>query len=139
MTLEQTMTALVTLEEQALAGQLNVYRWWQPNIVLPAVWHWLSPGDTRTPDTCSVQDLVRIDVTIGVDPRVHAGHDMVALERAMETVRVALDAELYSRRPLGLQHARRLGMRTQIEDIAGLGVLSIVLPIEARLEHTHQP
>lgn len=144
MSLAAVMDALVALEETAVGSAaptpiLNVYRWWQPNMSLPAVWHWLSPGRTEHESLCTIEDLLNIDVVVGVDPRRHAGKDMVALEEALEAIREPLDSSLYSRSPLGGvtggQRAKRNGMRTQIETVSQLGVLCLVLPIEVRIAH----
>lgn len=136
------MDALVAVEDLAVGSGaetpiLNVRRWWEPQIPLPAVWHWLSPGDTERPDLCTVWDLLRVDVMVGVDPAVNAGRDMVELEDAAEQVREAVDAALYARAPLGgaVEWARRVGMRTQIQQFGQLGVLCIVLPVELRLSN----
>lgn len=136
------MDALVEAEAAAVGAEgadpiLNVKRWWEPQHPLPVLCHWMSPGETNRPDLCTVEDLIRIDVMVAVDPRANAGRDMVELESAAVKVRDILDRELYSRVPLDgtVEWARRLGMRTQIQEFGQLGVLCMVFPVELRVSH----
>lgn len=140
MSLTAVMDALVNAEEAALTGRLNMSRWWPPN-TLPALWHWLPPSEVSQKDMCHLIEQLRVDVFVATDPRVHAGHDMVALEGLVEVTQGLLITQLYAARPLGgaAQSARWLGTRDEVVQFGDVGALCKVLTIEAAVEHVITP
>lgn len=139
--------ALDSLEALANAVQtppaileLNVYRWWEPNMRMPAVWHWLTPSGTRYPDTCKVADDVRLTVSIGVRPTASTGEDAQRLEQYADAYVPALDTALNDPRTFGgpqLKRARRVGLGPMVsEKLGDSTVLAIEIPLELTLEHT---
>src|ERR1700755_3596626 len=82
----------------AIHPSLTVYRWWRPDVPLPAVYHWLTPGDVETPELplCRMRIRERITVTIAVDPMAVAGEgDMLELEAYHDLALPIYAAELY--------------------------------------------
>jgi hypothetical protein len=139
--LKATIDALSAL----LAGvhpSLNVYRWWRPDMALPAVWLWMTPGDVRTDGVpvCRTVDVLRITVSVGVDPTAVAGEgDMLEIEAYVDLVLQVLDPELYGRHPLGQRLARRRGFQTVADRLGDASILALELPIEVELHHDVQP
>lgn len=139
--LAATIDRLVELEA-TVHPTLNVYRWWRPDMALPAVWNWLTPGDVRTDGVpvCRTVDTLRITASIGVDPTAVAGEgDLLELEAYVDLALVVLDRELYSRRPLGQRLARRRGFQTVADRLGDASILTLELPMEIELHHDLTP
>ena len=121
-----------------MGGRLHVYKWWRPDMQLPALWNWMTPGDvdaTGVP-ACKTIDTLRITISIGIDPTAVPGEgDMLELSVYYDLARPILDAELYSRRPLGQRNARRKGAQTVADAIGTAQVLALELPIEIDLHN----
>lgn len=139
--LQDTMTRLWALE-QTVHPTLNVYRWWRPDMQLPALYNWLTPGDVRADGVpvCKTVDTLRLTVIIAVDPTAVPGEgDLLELSAYYDLIRPLLDAELYSRHPLGQRLARRRGAQTVADDLGGAAILTLELPIEVELHNPVQP
>lgn len=118
---------------------LHVYRWWRPDMALPAIWHWMTPGEVTAQGApaCRVDDLLRITVSIGVDPTAVAGAgDMLEVEEYADLARDAYNAALYARNPLDQRNARRRGMQTVADTLGDASILILELPLEVEL---HRP
>lgn len=117
----------------------NVYRWWEPNMRLPALWHWLTPSSTSSPDTCTVQDAVRVTVSIGVRPSANTGEDAERLEEYADAYVPAIDSALAAARTFGgpqLRRASRTGLGPMVsEKLGDATILAIEIPLELVLEH----
>lgn len=138
---ESLMDELVALEG-TFHPTLNVYRWWRPDMALPAVWNWLTPGDVEPVGVpaCKVRDLMRITVSIGVDPTAVMGEgDMLELEAYADLATPLLNAAIYERNPLGVREAHRRGGQTVADELAGVPILALELPIEVYLDRVVQP
>lgn len=136
--LKSTMDALEQLAT-TIHESLNVYRWWRPDMALPALWHWMTPGDVEAvgAPACRVDDLLRITVTIGVDPQAVAGAgEMLELEEYVDLARDVYNAALYARNPLGQREAKRRGMQTVSDRLGDASILCLELPLEVKL---HRP
>lgn len=130
--------------EATVHPSLNVYRWWRPDITLPALYNWLTPGTTETPPTsaCRVRDVARIAVSIAIDPTIVAGEgDMLELEAYLDAAVAVLDPVLFGRNPLGVREAYRRGfqMVDGTELFGGVPVLILEIPLEVYLEHNIDP
>lgn len=144
--LASTMARLWTLETaiqaaaQELGGTLHIYRWWRPDMELPALWNWLTPGDVKAEGlvpSCRTVDVLRITVSIGVNPTAVPGEgDMADLAVYFDLARPILDAELYSRHPLGQRLARRRGAQTVVDQVGAAQIIALELPIEVDLHNS---
>jgi len=134
--LKTTIDRLVELES-TIHPTLHVYRWWRPDMALPAIWNWLTPGDVERPDNCRVRDLLRITVTIGVDPTAIAGEgDMLELEVYADLALPVFDAAIYGPDPLGQRQSRRRGFQTVTDRLGDAPILCLELPLEVNLDRT---
>lgn len=127
--------------EATIHPTLNVYRWWRADMALPALWNWLTPGDVRTDGVpvCRTVDTLRLTITLAVDPTAVAGEgDMEELAVYFDLARPILDAELYSRYPLGQRLARRRGAQTVADRLGDASILCLELPIEVELHNAVQ-
>lgn len=139
--LKATMDALVGVAV-AYHSTLTVYRWWRPDMQLPAVWHWLTPGDVEAAGvpTCKVIDTLRVTQTIAVDPTAIAGEgDMLELEAYADLALPLLDAAIYAPEPLGQRNARRRGFQTVADELGGASILCLELPLEVELHRPVNP
>jgi hypothetical protein len=131
--------------ETQIHPTLAVYRWWRSDMKLPAVWNWLTPGDVESAGTqgangCRISDLLRITVSIGIDPSAIAGMgDMLELEEYFELALDVLDAELYGRNPLGQRRASRRGAQTVADRLGDASILVLECPLEVYLDRTVIP
>lgn len=135
--LQDAMSRLWALEA-TVHPSLNVYRWWRPDMALPALYNWLTPGAVRSDGvpTCKTVDTLRVTVIIAVDPTAVQGEgDMLDLSAYFDLIVPTLDGELYSRYPLGQRLARRLGAQTVADELGDAAVLTLELPIEVELHH----
>jgi len=108
---------------------------------LPAVWLWMTPGDVRTDGVpvCRTVDVLRITVSVGVDPTAVPGEgDLLEIEEYVDLILPVLDAELYGRHPLGQRHAQRRGFQTVADRLGDASILALELPIEVELHHDVQ-
>lgn len=139
---ELALVELAIVDAVAARGAtLNAYRWWRPDMSLPALWNWISPDtDTARPDNCNVEDTLRIAVTIGVDPQAVAGEgDLLELEEYGDLALPIIDGAVYGSRPLGQRMARRRGFRT-VSDVLGDTVfLALEFPLEVELRRSTRP
>lgn len=118
----------------------NVYRWWEPNMRMPAVWCWLRPSGTDRPDTCTVRDSLQIVVSIGVLPGADTGEDAQSLEAYADAYVPALDAALNTSGFGGLHLARRTGLGPMAsEKLGDTTVLAMEIPLELVTTHTLSP
>lgn len=122
---------------------LNVYRWWRPDMTLPAVYNWLTPATTEPPDrpACRVVDLARITVCIAVDPTAVAGEgDMLEVEEYLLLATAAIDPLVYADEPFGQRiRARRQGFQTVNDELGGVPILVLELPLEVYVESDLDP
>jgi hypothetical protein len=126
--------------EATIHPSLHVYRWWRPDMALPALWNWLTPGDVERPDDCRVRDLMRVTVSIGVDPTAVPGEgDMLELEAYAELALAAIDPVIYSRNPLGQREARRRGFQTVADRLGDASILALEIPLEVYLDRPITP
>jgi hypothetical protein len=126
--------------ETTIHPSLHVYRWWRPDMALPALWNWLTPGDIERPDSCRVRDLLRVTVTIGVDPTAIAGEgDMLELEAYAELALEVLDPVVYGRAPFGQREARRRGFQTVADRLGDTPILALEIPLEVYLDRSIVP
>lgn len=143
--LPDTWAALTTALEtyrDAQAPELHVYDLWRPDMALPAVWLWMAPGTVPDrPDTCTVRQVDRIVVTIGVDPAATVTEDARRLIDYLQAVREALDPVLYAARPLdGQQRARwASGQQIVLDRLGDAQITCAELPVEITLDRTVQP
>jgi hypothetical protein len=127
------------LDVQAAAPELHVYRWWRPDVALPALYTWIAPGSTERPDTCTVRDLLRVTPSIAVDPTDTIANDAYTLEALIDAARDALDPHVYAARPFGQQRAKRLGISVASDRFGDAPVLVAELPIEVTLDRRVNP
>jgi len=130
-----------TILQPPAAGALNVYSWWQPDMLLPALYNWMTPGEVTADGVplCKSVDTLRITIVIAVEPTAVAGAgDMLEISEYFDLAQPILDAELYSRHPLGQRNARRLGAQTAADELGGAAILTLELPIEIELHHPVQ-
>jgi hypothetical protein len=135
--LQDAMTRLWALEA-TIHPSLHVYKWWRPDMQLPALFNWLTPGDVRGEGVpaCKTVDTLRITVIIAVDPTAVMGEgDMLELAAYFDFTVGVLDRELYSRHPLGQRMARRRGAQTVADELGDVAVLTLEFPIEVELHH----
>lgn len=135
--LQDAMTRLWALE-QDLHPTLNVYKWWRPDMQLPALYNWLTPGEVRSDGVpvCKTVDTLRITIIVAVDPTAVPGEgDMLELAAYFDVVVKAIDVELYSRHPLGQRLARRRGAQTVADELGGAPILTLEFPVEVELHH----
>lgn len=118
---------------------LNVYRWWRPDMRLPAVWHWLTPASTERRTDCDVRDVMRVTVSVGIDPRVTVAEDMLELEAYADLAVDVYNAALYQPRPFGQTNALRQGFQTVSDELGGAPVLALELPLEVWLDRSVPP
>lgn len=144
--LQDTLDRLWALEATILpapaAGALNVYKWWRPDMLLPALWNWMTPGDVRTDGVpaCRTVDVLRLTISIGVDPTAVVGEgEMLELAAYYDLARPILDSELYSRYPLGQRLARRRGAQTAVDALGGTPIITLEIPIEVELHNAVTP
>lgn len=134
--------ALVAVRD-AKAPFLNVYDLWRPDMALPAVWMWVAPGTVPRPrpDTCTVRNVDRIVVSVGVDPAAVVTDDARRLLDLVQIIREGLDPILYASRPLdGQQEAAwGSGAQTVQDQLGDAPVLTFELPIEVTLDRTVNP
>lgn len=138
----QTLMDELEALEATFHPSLNVYRWWRPDMALPAVWNWLTPGPVEAVGVpaCKVRDLMRITVSIGVDPTAVAGEgDMLEIEAYADLAIPLLNTAVYERNPLGQREARRAGGQTVADTLGGVPILALELPIEVYLDRVVQP
>lgn len=125
---------------QAIHPSLNVYRYWRPDMALPAVWHWLTPGDVEPPAVsgegiCRLRVLERITVSIAVDPTAVAGMgDALELEVYHDLALPLYAQAIYARNPLGQREARIRGAQTVSDRLGDASVLTLELPLEVYLD-----
>lgn len=136
--LEAVALAEFPLEDDA---GVSVYRWWEPGMHLPALWHWLTEDSSSspTPDGCRVEDTYRITVSIAVAPARNAGEDAEALEVLADRLAPVLDNALAGRHFAGSKRARRTGMRMELERLGDTQALAIAFPLELVLESPLDP
>jgi hypothetical protein len=120
---------------------LNVYRWWRPDMLLPAVWLWMTPGDVEGPagageaGLCRVRGWARVTMSIGVDPTATPGAgEMLELEEYADLALPLVYAAVYSRNPLGQREARARGFQTVADELGGASILTLELPVEVALD-----
>lgn len=141
--LEATMERLVELEA-TIHPTLEVYKWWQGDMKLPAVWNWLTPGDVEKPPvaapgaTCRVRNLARISVVIGVDPTAVVAGDMLEVAAYFDLAFPILAGELYGRAPLGNREARMRGAQAVSDQLGDASILTLELPLEVYLDFNVQ-
>lgn len=140
--LQAAMERLWALEATILPapapGALNVYKWWRADMLLPALWNWMTPGDVEAvgAPACKTVDTLRLTISIAVDPTAVVGEgDMLELGAYYDLARPILDAELYSRHPLGQRMARRRGAQTVADALGGAPIITLELPIEVELHN----
>jgi hypothetical protein len=122
--------------ERSIHPTLNTYRWWRPDMALPAVWNWLTPSDLRTDGVpvCRTVDTLRVNVIVGVDPTAVPGEgDLLELEEYVDLAVPILGRELYSRFPFGQRMGRRRGAQTVADVLGGAPILTVEMPIEVEL------
>lgn len=127
----------------AEAPELHVYDLWRPDMDLPAVWMWMAPGTAPRPrpDVCTVRQVDRLVVTIGVDPAAIVTDDARRLLDYVQLVRVALDPVIYASRPLdGQQEAFWASGQQLVQDRLGEALITCAeLPVEVTLDRTVNP
>lgn len=136
--LKGVMDELVTLAG-TIHPTLNVYRWWRPDMELPAVWHWLTPASTERRTDCDVRDVARVTVSIGVDPLVTVAEDMLEVEEYLDLARDVYDPVLYASRPFGQSNARRNGFQTVADELGKASILVLEIPVEVWLDRSVTP
>lgn len=118
---------------------LHVYRYWRPDMTLPALWKWLTPSDAELvgAPVCKTIDTLNITLTIGVQPQAVAGEgDALELEVYGDLLIDAINAELASRYPFGQREAKRRGVQTVSDRLGDASILCLELPLEVKL---HRP
>lgn len=138
---EDVMDRLQALEA-TFHPTLHVYRWWRADMQLPAVWNWLTPSDVDAigVPACRVDDLLKITVSVGVDPTaVAVAGDMLEIEAYADLAIPLLNAEIYGRNPLGVQLAKRTGLQTVADELGGASILCLELPLEITLPRPVTP
>lgn len=127
--------------EATIHPTLNVYRWWQPDMALPALWNWMTPGDVEGPrgvsggEPCDVRGWSRIVVTIAVDPTaVMGGGDMLEVEAYFDFALPKLAAVTYGRNPFGQRLARMAGWQTVADRLGEVSTLNLEIPLEIALD-----
>lgn len=144
MNLTGTMDALEALGNAVeWPGDLppNVYRWWEPSMRLPALYHWMTPGSTERPDDCTVRDTLRITVSIAPLPSSTSGEDATTLEELGDAYVAAVDAALATRDALGPVRtgsgvSKRLGLGLATDKLGDTNVLVLEIPLELALDST---
>lgn len=136
-TLASTLDELVDLAENAAwSPALTVYRWWEPHMQTPCLWHEIT-GESRAErrDQCSVLDTVRLDVVIVGPPRPQHGEDLLDAETYCDIARPLYDLALAGRPCLGgaAERGRRIGLRTGTERLGDEAHVTFVLPLEITL------
>lgn len=116
------------------AAVINPYRWFQPTMHLPAIWHWLMPSSTEDVDMCAVVDTARIVVSLATSPAADAGEDMLAVEVLADAYLPLLDTRRLdgSASPLGAKRVRRTGF-AMVSD-RDLSALVLEASLELELE-----
>jgi hypothetical protein len=140
--LQTVLDELVLIGEQvqALHPELHVYRWWRPDAALPAYYHWLTPSSTERPDQCTNRDVLRMTISIAIDPFANVAEDAQQIETYVDSALDVIDAALYTRRPLGGQtEAKRVGLQTVSDRWGDANVLVCELPLEITLDRTVTP
>lgn len=117
----------------------HAYRWWEPSMRLPAVYHWMVPGSTREPDVCTVEDTLRITVSIAARPGASSGEDATNLEAYADAYVAAIDATLKTRGGLPIASGRRLGLGLATDRLGDTTVLVLEIPLELTLESNVNP
>jgi hypothetical protein len=129
----------VVASRTAAAPELHVYPLWQPDMALPAVWFWLAEGTVvrPRPDTCTVRQIDRLVVTVGVDPSALITLDARRLIDYVAALRPALDPAVYARRPWGCHEAAwASGSRFVSDQLGDAQILCAELPIEVTTDRT---
>lgn len=119
---------------------LGVYRWWEPHMAQPCVWNELtSSSRTERPDSCTVEDYLRVDVVIVPPPASDHGRDMRLVEDVADAACTALDAALRASAPFSgaLAAGRRLGLSTTTERLGSEQLLAFRVPLELKLRRTY--
>ena len=119
--------------------RLHVYRWWEPDMALPALHWWLVPGETEYLDACTVHDHFHPTATIAVKPGRSAGADMKAAETFSDSLRAAFDPVLIAPRPWGIHSAARTGINVTTDKLGAGQVLGIEHSFECVLERSVSP
>lgn len=131
---------LVAAQVRTAHPELHVYRWWRPDAALPCVYHWLTPSTRERPDLCVERDVLRITVSIAVDPHSTVAEDAMQLETYVDTALDVYAAAFEQRRPLGGQSlARRTGLQTVSDRWGDASVLILELPLEVWLDRAVTP
>jgi hypothetical protein len=139
------IVAALTAWRDAEATEVHVYDLWRPDMAFPAVWTWMAPGTVPTPrpDTCTVRQVDRIVVVIGVDPAATITEDVRSLLGYVQAVREALDPVLYPGGiPLGGAATRAgwaSGQQFVVDTIGDAQITEAELPIEVTLDRTVNP
>jgi hypothetical protein len=135
MSLKAVVDELVAVES-TIHPTLHVYRWWRPDMALPAVWNWMTPGEVRRRTNCPPDDVIRLTMSLGVDPTAIAGEgDMLELEAYFDLAVPVLNQALYERRPFNgvAKNAARLGSQTVTDRLGDAVVLCLEVPLEITL------
>lgn len=129
---------LVAIESTIHPASLHGYRWWRPDMTLPAIYNWLTPADTEADDVpvCRVVDWLRVTCSIAVHPQAIAGEgDLLEIEEYLDLALDVLDPVIYGDAPLGQRLARRRGFRTVLgPELGGIEPLTLELPLEIRID-----
>lgn len=124
------------------APELHVYDLWRPDMALPGVWIWLAPGTANPkPNVCTVSQVDRFVVIVGVDPAATIDDDARRLLDYVQLVREALDPVLYGDTPLDGQKAAAWasGHQLALDKLGDVQVTTAELPIDVTMERTVNP
>lgn len=125
---------LLAHELEAPLG-LNVYRWWEPGMRLPALWHWLEPSSAERQPTCAIRDTLRITTSLAALPAAHTGEDMLGVEELADAYVALIDPTLETVRNFGGTHsARRLGLRLAEARLGETTAIALEVPLELAID-----
>lgn len=124
---------------QAAVPELHIYRWWRPDMALPAVYHWITPSSREDPDQCVERDVLRITTSIAVDPYSTVAEDMQAIERYVDVALDLYTAAFKQPRPLQQTRADRTGMQTVADTLGDASILVLELPLVVWLDRSTTP
>ena len=131
--MDELMVIAGKLQEQH--PELHTYRWWQPDMKLPCLYHWLTPSSTSRADLATEVDVARITAAIAVLPAATVALDAKRLEALFDDAADLYADELLSRnRPLGQKRAKRTGLQMVSDKWGDTDVLLLELQIEAHLD-----
>lgn len=138
---------VVALEamRDAHAPELHVYDLWRPDLALPAVWTWFAPGTAeRRPDNCTVRQVDRIVVVIGVLPAARIDEDVRGLVDYVQLAREALDPVIYPMTGPGpldgqTRAAWAAGQQFVVDRMGDATITCAELPVEVTIDRTVIP